>query len=179
MVHDQAARLEQAAQLGEIPLQLRAADVLEHADRGNLVVGDGFVELAVVQQRHADAACQALLLDQAADVRVLVARQRNAGGIDAIVLGGPEQQPAPPCAHVQEAFAVPQAQFAADVVQLGLLGLGQRHAGLAEVGAGVHPARVQPKRVEIVGQVVMEFDLLRVALHRVPPDRHDLADQLG
>ena len=44
------------------------------------------------------------------------------------VLGGPQQQAAPARAHVEEALARPQPQFAADVVELGFLGLRQVHA---------------------------------------------------
>ncbi|MNV89175.1 hypothetical protein D3C71_1834490 [compost metagenome] len=63
--------------------------MLEHTHRCNLVVGRGLVELAVVQQFHTDPAGQALFLDQLRHMRMLVARQRDAGGVHAIVFGGP------------------------------------------------------------------------------------------
>ena len=38
-----------------------------------------------------------------------------------------------------------QHQLAADMVELGFLRLRQRHVGVAVVGAGVHPARIEPQ----------------------------------
>ncbi|CFN71289.1 Uncharacterised protein [Bordetella pertussis] len=74
MVHDQSARLDQPAQLGEIARQLGAPDVLEHAHRGDLVVRRAFVQLAVVEQLHAHPPEQAFFLDQAVDIGMLIAR---------------------------------------------------------------------------------------------------------
>ncbi|MCY1550216.1 hypothetical protein D9M68_864520 [compost metagenome] len=68
-------------------------------------------------------------------MRVLVLRQRDAGGLHAVVLGRPEQQPAPAGADVEEALALAQHELAADVVELGFLRLRQRELGRAEVGA--------------------------------------------
>src|SRR3954470_15897196 len=45
---------------------------------------------------------QPALLDQPVHVGVLVLRQRDAGGVDAVVLGRPQQQPAPAGADVEE-----------------------------------------------------------------------------
>ncbi|CFU00904.1 Uncharacterised protein [Bordetella pertussis] len=65
------------------------------------------------------------------------------------------------------------------MVQLGFLGLRQRHVGRAVIGAGIDPARIQPQGIEIVREVVVELDLARIALDRVAPHRGDLAHQLG
>ena len=62
-------------------------------------------------------------------MRMLVARQRDARGIHAVVLGSPQQQAAPAGADVEEALALAQLQLAADVVELGLLRLGQCEFG--------------------------------------------------
>ena len=44
---------------------MRVADVLEHADRGDLVVRLGLGQFAVVAQLHRHPAAQAALVDQA------------------------------------------------------------------------------------------------------------------
>ena len=55
-----------------------------------------------------------------------------------------------------------QHQLAADVVELGFLRLRQRHAGVAEIGARIDAPRIEPERVEVVRDVVVELDLPRV-----------------
>ena len=115
---------------------------------------------------------------------VLVAAERDAAPLDAIVLGSPEQEAAPAGTDVEEALALLQHQLPADVLDLRFLGLRQRHAGVAEIGAGVDPLRIEPEGVELVGDVVVELDLARVGLGLVqgararevqelaqPPDR--------
>jgi hypothetical protein len=49
---------------------------------------------------------------------------------------------------------------------LAFLRRGQVHAGVAVVGAGIDPLRVEPEGVEVVGDVVVELDLLGVDLGR-------------
>ena len=61
---------------------------------------------------------------------MLVLRQRDAGGVDAVVLGRPQQQARPsPSRCPGSARPALQHQLAADVVELGLLRLRQRHVG--------------------------------------------------
>ena len=141
--------------------------MLEHADRGDAVVGLGLAERAVVGQFDADAPAQAALGDQAADMRMLVAAERDAVGAHAVVLGRPQQQRAPAGADVEKALALAQHELAADVVELGLLRLRQRQPGGAEVGARVHALRVEPQRVERIGHVVVELHLLGVQVRLV------------
>ena len=66
---------EQAQQLGKVARQLRPPDMLEHADRGDLVERLVVGQLAVVQQLDAHAAGQAALADQPLHMGVLVLRQ--------------------------------------------------------------------------------------------------------
>ncbi len=112
-------------------------------------------------------------------MRMLVLRQRDAGGTHAMVFGRPQQQSAPAGADIQEALARAQHQLAADVLQLGLLGLRQRHVRAAVVGAGIDPARVQPQRVEVVRHVVVELHLARVDLGAMALERLAAVHQLA
>ena len=67
------------------------------------------------------------------------------------MLGRPQQQRAPARTDIQKTLAGLEHQLAADVIELGFLGLRQRHRGVAQVAvisARIHPARVQPQRVE-------------------------------
>ena len=91
--------------------------------------------------------------------------------VHAVVLGRPQQQAAPAGADVEEALALAQHQLAADVVELGLLRLRQRHVGVAVVGARVHPPRVEPQRIEVVRHVVVELHLPRVGVGAVVAHR--------
>ena len=135
VVHHQAARAQEPADFREISGQLGAPDMLEHPDRCDFVERPGFFQLAVIQQYHPDAVLEPLFLDQAVDVRMLVLGQSDAGGVDAVVFGRPQQQAAPSRADVQETLAFVQPQLAADMVELGFLRLRQRHAGIAVIGA--------------------------------------------
>ncbi|MCY1384676.1 hypothetical protein D9M69_729640 [compost metagenome] len=109
--------------------------MLEHAHRRDLVEGLVVGQLAVVAQLHAHAALQPFFFDEPLHMRMLVLRQRDARGVHAVVLGGPQQQRAPAGTDVQVTLAGLQHELAADVVELGLLRLCQRELGRAEVGA--------------------------------------------
>ena len=144
MVEHEPPRAQEARHGAKVALHLRAAHVLEHAHRGDLVEGLRHLQLTVVAQLHADPALQAARLDQLLHMGMLVARQGDAGGIDAVMFGRPQKQTAPAGTDVQEPLARRQAQLAADVVELGLLCLGQRKIGRAVVGTRIDAARVQP-----------------------------------
>ena len=135
VVQDQAARRQQTHDLAKVGVHVGLADVLEHADRRYLVERPRFRQVAVVAQFNAHPALQALGGDQLAHMRILVGRQRDAGRINAVMLGSPQQQRAPAGADVQETLARLEHQLAADVVELGLLRLRQGHAAVAVIGA--------------------------------------------
>jgi hypothetical protein len=92
------------------------------------------IELAVVPQFHAHPALQALFLDQPLHMRVLVLRKGDAGGVNTVVLRRPHQEASPARAYVQKLLAGPQHELAADMVELGFLGLRERHGRVAVVG---------------------------------------------
>jgi hypothetical protein len=66
---------------------------------------------------------------------VLVLAEGDSLRAHAVVLGREQQQAAPARADVEEAVALLQHELGADVLELGFLRLGDRHRGLAEVGA--------------------------------------------
>ena len=68
-------------------------------------------------------------MDEPLHMRMLVARQRDAGCIHPVMFGRPQQQAAPARPNVQKPVARLQLQLAADVVELGLLRLGQGEVG--------------------------------------------------
>src|SRR3546814_13974556 len=115
--------------------------MLEHAHRGNLVVGAGFVELTIIEQFHAYTARQSLLLNQAVYMRMLVFGQGDACCVDAVVFGRPQQPAAPTRTPVQGAFALGQLALSANLITLGLLFLRPRPVGLLENSHGIDPAR--------------------------------------
>ena len=135
MVQGQPARGQQAHDLAKVGVHVGLPDMLEHANRRYFVKGPVFGQVAVVAQLDAHPLAQALGVYQLLHMRMLVFRQRDAGRIDAVMLGRPQQQRAPAGADVEEAFAGLEHQLAADVVELGFLRLGQRHAGFAVIGA--------------------------------------------
>ena len=68
-------------------------------------------------------------MDEPLHMRMLVARQRDAGCIHPVMFGRPQQQAAPARLNVQEPVARLQLQLAADVVELGLPRLGKCELG--------------------------------------------------
>ena len=168
VVQQQPAGFEQAADLVEVTRQHRPADMLEHAHRGDLVEGRVLGKMSIVEQLHLHPSAQPALFDQLVDEGVLVLRQRDAGGVHTMVFGRPQQQRAPAGTDVQETLAGAQHQLPADVLQLGLLGLGQRQIFLAEVGTRIDALRIQPQGIEVVGHVVVELHLARIGFGAVP-----------
>ncbi|MNS61036.1 hypothetical protein D3C72_940520 [compost metagenome] len=162
MVHQQATGLDQALEGGKVLMHMGPAHMLEHADRGNLVKRLSRLELAVIHQQYLHAVLQALLGNQLLDIGMLVLGQRDARSPNAIVLCRPQQQAPPARAHIQKALARLQAQLAADQIELGLLGLRHIEIGLRVIRTRVDTARIEPQRIELVGDVVMKLDLLRI-----------------
>ena len=156
VVKKQAAWLQELVYLLEVQRQVLQTDVLEHAHAGNLVIGGGSVQIAVVAECHRDPVLQTGAGNALLRQLQLVLAQGNAMGTHAIVLRRMQDQTTPAAANVQQALTGLQAQLAADMRQLGLLRGLQRHVGLLKVGAGIHHGAVQPERIEGVGEVVVK-----------------------
>ncbi len=169
VVEEDAAGAEQAVDLTEIGRIVGDADVLVHADAGNLVVGA--VERQVVGERHGHPVGQAEPPDLGLAIVVLRLRQGHAMGGDAVVLGGVAQQRAPAAADVEEQLPRLQPQLAADDVELVPLRLLQRVGPVAEIGAGIDHLRVEEELVEFVAGIVVELDEIPVPIFCAPPRR--------
>ena len=89
-------------------------------------------------------------------------------GVHTVLARGPTYERPPAAADIQQPFAGPQAQLAANVLKLVALRRVQRIGGLLEVGAGVHPLLVQPQPIELVGHVIVERDRGAIAVARMP-----------
>jgi ABC-type uncharacterized transport system involved in gliding motility auxiliary subunit len=70
----------------------------------------------------------------------------------------------PPAPDVEQRHARPQPELAQRQVDLGELGLLEGHVVAFEVGAAVGPRRVQEKRGELVGQVVVRLHVIEMGL---------------
>ena len=157
-----------AAAAGEVGVELRQADVLEHADRADGVVRT-VVHVAEVGEAHLDAVAQAALGGPLAGQLGLRTRERDADGVHAVVLGRVQQHAAPPTADVEEAHAGLEVELAADELVLVRLGVLQRGGVVVPHRAGVCERRPEHHPVEVVGDVVVVRDRGGVALARVTP----------
>jgi len=87
-----------------------------------------------------------------------------------MVAGGMDRQRAPAAADVEQGHPRAQPQLATHMFQLGLLGLGQVLVATREIRAGIHHGRVEPARIEVVGDVVVVLDRLLVRASRMLGD---------
>src|SRR5699024_6630508 len=115
--------------------------VLEHAHARDLVERLAAGQIGVVAQLDANAIGEPARRDLALHVLELVARQRDAGRLYAVVLGRPEDQRTPAAADVEEALALRQPQLPADMVELLRLRDVERIVALAEIRARIHHPR--------------------------------------
>ena len=129
-----ATRTEQPVDRREVGTVVRQPDLLEHADRSDLV--ERSLDMGVVPQLDRHAIVQAGALHTLLRIRILLFRQRNAVRAYAEVLGRMAQQRAPAAADVEEPLARLKAEFAADHIELVALGGGEiipRHREYAHV----------------------------------------------
>ena len=73
------------------------------------------------------------------------------------------QQAAPTRADIEHALSWREPQFAAHMIELGLLSLGQPHRRIPIVSTGINPQRVKPEREEFVTDIVMMAHLMGIA----------------
>ena len=159
---------EQREQAAEVPGELRQADMLEHPDRGDRVVG-AVPNVPVVLEADLDAVGQAGLGHGLRRPLGLPPRDRDADRGDAAVARGMKDHPAPPASHVEQAHAGPQVQLPADQLVLGGLSLLERHGRVGPYGARVSHRGAQDEPEERVRHVVVVCDGRGVPLLRVPP----------
>ncbi len=156
-------------------VDLDRADVLDHADAGDLVERLAG-QLAVVHDADVDAVADARLLRPLARERGLRLGQRDPGDRDAVLARRVDRQRAPAAADVEHPLALLQRQLGADQVELGLLRRLEARPVAREERAAVGHRLVEPQREEVVRDVVVVRDRALVALDAVPaPARAQLA----
>ena len=159
--------LELVADEAEVRRVVLHADVLGQPDRGDRVEA-GLLDVAVVHEPHLGEVVEPLLLDRLLRPRRLLARQRDAERLDAVLPRGVPDHAAPAAADVEQPLAGLEVELAGDqVVLLGLRLLERRVLGRVD-RAGVGHRRAEDELVEAVGDVVVVVDHLGVAAHRVP-----------
>lgn len=85
----------------------------------------------------------------------LVAGQGNSDGLRSLLLRSANHQGTPPATDVQQPLPRCQHEFGQNVIQFGVLGLGQGLGTVGEVPAGVDQGLTQPQPVKVVGDIVM------------------------
>src|SRR5579863_7825646 len=127
------ARLQQAIDGLKISRMVGDADMLEHADRGNLV------ELAfdkrVITQLDRYSVPESKMRDLFPRIGELLFRESHPVGANAVIFGSVTDQRAPAAADVEQSLVRLEPQFAADHVELvGLRGC-KIVAPVLEIGA--------------------------------------------
>ena len=166
MVEEEAAGSQQLRELLGVAAELVDADVLDHADAGDLVVR-AVVDLAVVGDADLDPVAEPGVAHALAGDLGLRLGQRDADAAHAVVLGGVQEQRPPAAADVEQALARLEPQLAADDLELALLRGLERLVGRREVRARVDEARPEEAAVERVRDVVVVVDHGTVARERV------------
>ena len=162
VIEYQAAGLEDALYLAEVTRVVAHADMLEHADAGDLIELLALGQIDIIAESHANAIAESELSDLRLYMFVLILRQRNAGRPDAIALRGAKNQSAPAATDVQKLFARFEQQLAADVIELLCLRLSERIRFVPKIGARIDQILVEPETIERVRHVIMMLDVRAV-----------------
>src|SRR4051812_9298112 len=166
VVEQLAARLQQRLQPPGVLVDLRVADVLDHADAGDRVEALAG-QLAVVGDADVDLVGDAVLRGQVARALRLRLGERDPGHVDAVARGGVDGEAPPAAADVEDALAALEPELGADELELGLLGLLERRRAAREDRAGVGARRAEEQLEELVGDVVVVAHRAAVALDAV------------
>ena len=136
MIEQPALRPQLAEQEGEVPGQLRLADVLGQPDGADRVE-PGLGNVPVVQVPDLGQLGQPRFLDRPLRPGCLLRGQRDAQRPDAVLPGGVHDHAAPAAAHVEQPHPGRQAQLAGYQVELVCLGFLKGGALGRVAGAGV------------------------------------------
>ncbi len=142
--------------------------MLGHADAGDRVEG-AVLDLPVVLEPDLHLVRQTGLGDPLPGQRDLLGRDGHPDRRDAVVPGRVQQQRTPTAAHVQQPHPGPQAQLAADQVELGRLGVLQALGARLPVRARVDHRGPEHQAVEVVAHVVVVADRRPVTAPGVQP----------
>ena len=169
MVQQPAFWPKDTAQHREVLLDLPMADVLGHPDgrdRIERLAG----ELPVVLQPDLDAIRDTRLGHSEPGELCLLLADGHTDDASAVVRGRVDRHGPPPAADIEQTRAgvLVQSELAAHQLVLRRLRLLQCRSRLDESGAGVSHARSEHDPVELVADVVVVTDRLRVTTERVP-----------
>lgn len=170
MVEEPTARPDDGIRGPKVGREIRPSDVFEHAHRGDGVEGPELREIAIVAHLRPDQVVEPSGFGGSIGFGRLAFGERHADRLEAIVLGCEDDQRAPATANVEEALARFQLEFAADEVELRLLGgveISRRVVRSLEVGAGIRQAMVEPEAIEVFAYVVVKADRRHVAGRRM------------
>ena len=163
VVQDAATGSHQPPQRGEVLVEPRCADVLEHPDRAD-GVERAVAHVAVVLHPDLDAILEPGLPNRAPRPVGLTLRERDADRADAVVLRRVHDHAAPATADVEQAHARLEAELAAHELVLRRLRVFQGAVRRRPHAARVRHRRSEDHAVEVVGDVVVVRDGGRVAL---------------
>src|SRR6266545_4269576 len=144
------AGLEQAVNGLEVRRVIGGADMLEHADRGDLV--EIALDQRIVLQFNGYLFLESEARDLVLGVGELLLGERHPERVDAEMPGGVTDERAPAAAYVEQAIARLQAELLADHVELVVLRGCQIVVPVAEVGAAVDQLGIEKERIERVGK---------------------------
>ena len=163
----------------DVVVELAAADVLVHADAGDLVERP-VAELAVVQHADLDPVGQARRPRTRSRASAACALgERHADAAHAVVLGGVDQQRAPAAADVEQPLAGLRAAACGRSARACAPARPRATRRVGEVRARVDHARAEQQLVEAVGDVVVVLDRGPVAEQRVQAARAVRASDAG
>ena len=136
---------------------VRYPDVFQHAQRHQGVEPARDIAVVVLDELHPRV--EPLGLRSAAGEIELPLRDIERLDGHAVV-SGHQQCQAPSRRRFRPRFARPQPQFPADVIELGQLGVFERHRGIGEIRPAIDHLAVEPQPVKVVANVVMMVDVL-------------------
>ena len=157
---------EQPRELACVEVELRLADVLDHADACNRVVGLA-ADLAVVGDADLDAFGEPRFLDMLASAHRLRLRERDADDVHPVRACGVDGERAPAATNVEHGLAGLEAELGADELELRLLRLFEGLGAAREDRAAVGEARSEEQLEELVADVVVVAHRACVALGAV------------
>src|SRR5438309_3974952 len=160
----QPAGIEHVAHAAEDGAIVRDPHVLDDSDGGDLVVPRPLRDIAEIAVLDHATPLEALALDARLRPFGLGARESDSVRLDTVVLGRPDGEPSPSAADVEHGLTGLETELAADEIDLVLLRLLELTVGLAVVRAGVEHEGIEEERVELVRDIVVVRDRLRVPL---------------
>ena len=169
MVQQTAVRPQRGSQHREVLVDALTAHVLGHADRGDGIEGLS-PKVPIVLEADLDTIGESGVDHAPTGQFGLRRADRDADDSRTVVLGGVHRHRSPTATDVEQALArsFMESELPTDQFVLRCLRGGEVHPRFREAGARVRHARSEDQAVEVVADVVVVTDRLRVAVLRVP-----------